>query len=207
MTVFFKKLIYKYLRRLWSKWYPPLPMIELEAKHIANCTILTNRIELLKRLPSQGVVAEIGVERGLFSLEILRLAKPTQLHLVDTWSTPSIEDECRNNLKEQEVEFHKMYSTSFLANVDNKSLDWVYIDTDHTYKTTHHELELAALAVKDNGFICGHDYTAVAYSGLRKYGVVEAVNQFCVSHNYELVYLTSETSRHLSYAIRKNQTT
>ncbi|NNJ55129.1 MAG: 3-oxoacyl-ACP reductase, partial [Bacteroidia bacterium] len=74
---------------------------------------------------------------------------------------------------------------------------------DHTYNTTKQELELAALAVKDNGYICGHDYTAVAYSGLRKYGVVEAVNEFCVNYNYEIIYLTSETTRHLSYALRK----
>jgi len=32
------------------------------------------------------------------------------------------------------------------------SLDWVYIDTDHTYKTTKEELEAAAKAVKPEGY-------------------------------------------------------
>jgi hypothetical protein len=94
-------------------------------------------------------------------------------------------------------------SVIYLKTQSENSLDWVYIDTDHTYKTTKEELEAAAKAVKPGGFICGHDYTSISYSGLRRYGVVEAVNEFCVQYGYEFIYLTSETTRHVSYALRK----
>ncbi|NNJ56103.1 MAG: hypothetical protein HKP14_08220, partial [Bacteroidia bacterium] len=136
MTVFFKKLIYKYLRRIWTQWYPALPMVELEDKHIANCTNLTNRLELLKQLPKHGIVAELGVERGNFSLEIINICNPKTLHLVDSWTTAAIEQECKQNLKEKQVEYHKEYSTTYLKLAEKNSLDWVYIDTDHTYNTT-----------------------------------------------------------------------
>ena len=91
----------------------------------------------------------------------------------------------------------------FLGSQPENSLDVVYIDTDHTYKTTMLELATAALAVKPSGLICGHDYTSIAYAGLRRYGVVEAVNTFCLEYNYEFLYLTSETNRHISFALKK----
>ena len=158
---------------------------------------------MLNALPKHASVAEIGVERGLFSVDIIKHCEPSSLTLVDSWTTESIWEECQANLSGKDVEFVKAMSFDYLARAEANSLDWVYIDTDHTYSTTKKELELAAKCVKSNGYICGHDYTAVGYDGLRKYGVVEAVNEFCVNQGYEFAYLTSETDRHLSYAIKK----
>lgn len=188
---------------MWNKWYPNVPRVELETKHIRNCKLVTNRSELLKVLPKHAVVAEIGVERGLFSQEIFEICKPKKLILVDTWTNEEIEKECKINLERKPAEFNKMLSVDYLSSAEPKSIDWIYIDTDHTYKTTMQELKLASKALKDGGMICGHDYTSVSSDGLRKYGVVEAVNAFCVEHDYEFLYLTNETARHLSFCIRK----
>ena len=36
-----------------------------------------------------------------------------------------------------------------------------------------------------------------------KYGVIEAVHEFCVVNNYEIVYMTLEWSGHNSFALSR----
>ena len=36
-----------------------------------------------------------------------------------------------------------------------------------------------------------------------RYGVVEAVNEFCVKRGWEFICLTCDSRRHLSFALRK----
>ena len=176
----------------------------LEPHHVAHCKVLANRKELLKLLPKNAVIAELGVENGNFSKDIIKWCTPVKPHLVDLWPSERVQKRCREDVKtEAAVEFHKMNSFIFLASQPENSLDMVYIDTDYTYNTTKQELEAPAVAVKPSGLICGHDYTSIAYAGLRRYGVVEAVNTFCVEYNYEFLYLTSETNRHISFALKK----
>ena len=204
MANIFKKFLFNSLQNGWSMVYPKHLEVALEQKHVQNCTVLASRLDLLDVLPKNAVVAELGVEHGLFSKEIIQRCTPIKLVLVDTWPDESIKKECVANAMIPEKTFlQQTTSVEYLNSVDANTLDWVYIDTDHTYATTRAELEAAAKAVKPDGYICGHDYTSINYSGLKRYGVVEAVNEFCVKHNYEFTYLTSETTRHVSYALRK----
>jgi predicted O-methyltransferase YrrM len=204
MSTIFKKFLFRLLQMLWSQRFPKHIEVDLEHKHVQNCTVLAHRLELLNRLPKGSIVAELGVEHGLFSKEILERCQPAELVLVDTWPDVRIKETCiANTQMSDNVFLQQTTSVIYLKTQSENSLDWVYIDTDHTYKTTKEELEAAAKAVKPGGFICGHDYTSISYSGLRRYGVVEAVNEFCVQYGYEFIYLTSETTRHVSYALRK----
>jgi hypothetical protein len=204
MGIIFKKFLFKWVQNLWSQQYPKHKLVELDTEHVTNCKVLANRTELLKRIPKQLVIAELGVEHGQFSKEIITYCEPSKLFLIDIWPTKEIQEVCRNNVaSEAVVSMQKMSSIDFLNSQPANSLDVVYIDTDHTYKTTVLELEAAAKVVKPDGLICGHDYTSIAYAGLRRYGVVEAVNAFCVEHRYEFVYLTSESTRHISFALKK----
>ena len=204
MANIFKKFLFNSLQNGWSQMYPKQVEVALEQKHVQNCTVLASRLDLLDVLPKNGVVAELGVEHGLFSKEIIQRCTPIELVLVDTWPDESIKQECMQNAAVPEKTFYvQTKSTDYLTAQAENSLDWVYIDTDHTYATTRAELEAAAKAVKPDGYICGHDYTSINYSGLKRYGVVEAVNEFCVKHNYEFIYLTAETTRHISFALRK----
>lgn len=204
MSTIFKKFLFRLLQMLWSQRFPKHIEVSLEHKHVENCTVLAHRLEMLNRLPKGSTVAELGVEHGLFSKEILERCQPAELVLVDTWPDVRIKETCKVNTSlSDEVQLQQTTSVLYLKTQSENSLDWVYIDTDHTYKTTKEELEAAAKAVKPEGFICGHDYTSISYSGLKRYGVVEAVNEFCVLYGYEFIYLTSETTRHVSYALRK----
>lgn len=82
-------------------------------------------------------------------------------------------------------------------------IDWIYIDTDHSYETTRDELRLYASKVKDGGIIAGHDYVKGNWITTYRYGVIEAVHEFCVGNDWELIYLTAEPLESQSFAIRK----
>lgn len=59
----------------------------LKPKHIENLEVLTDRSALLKKMPDNGSVAELGVAEGEFSKKILSDNEPAVLYLIDTWGT------------------------------------------------------------------------------------------------------------------------
>lgn len=187
-----------------------IPRVELNARHIANLRIVLNRDAFLEELPKGGIVAEAGVDHGDFSSRILTITKPDQLHLIDVWSSKRyhgglegiVRERFKQELLEGRVVINLGLSTSVLGGFPEQSFDWIYIDTDHGYKVTAEELAIARTKVKRGGIIAGHDYVTGNWDGGVRYGVVEAVHEFCVRHDWELIVLTHETDRHLSFAIR-----
>lgn len=187
-----------------------LPKTDLTVEHIKNLKILTNKIALLDFLPKHSVIAEIGVSRGDYSEKILSVTQAQKLYLIDSWGSERyqlfkkvIEDRFSKEIKSGRVVICQGVSTIELEKLDDEMFDWVYIDTDHTYKTTAHELEICRKKVKKGGIIAGHDYVLGAWLSHIRYGVIEAVNEFCVKNNWEMIYLTNEGHRHLSFAIRE----
>ncbi|MBA3966041.1 MAG: class I SAM-dependent methyltransferase [Nitrospirales bacterium] len=186
-----------------------LPKMDLTKEHIKNLKILTNKAALLDVLPKHSVAAEIGVSRGDYSEKILSIVQPQQLHLIDSWGSEPyqvktvIEEKFHKEIQSGQVLICQGISTTELEKKDDGIFDWVYIDTDHSYETTAKELEICRKKVKKGGIIAGHDYVTGAWMSNRRYGVVEAVNEFCIKYNWEMIYLTIEHHRHLSYAIRE----
>lgn len=41
------------------------------------------------------------------------------------------------------------------------------------------------------------------WRAMTRYGLVEAVNSFCVRYNWQMTYLTNETHRYLSFALKE----
>ena len=70
-----------------------LPKPRLDDVHIQNCQLLLDRDALLKQLPSNGIVAELGVDHGDFGERILGISRPEKLHLVDPWGSDRYNDE------------------------------------------------------------------------------------------------------------------
>ena len=58
-----------------------IPNYKLGKENIAGCQLVLDREELLKRLPSGGVVAELGVDQGGFSAAILEHNAPSRRYL------------------------------------------------------------------------------------------------------------------------------
>jgi hypothetical protein len=187
-----------------------IPKVELAAKHIAHLRVVLDRDAFLEALPKGGIVAEAGVDHGDFSARILAITRPQRLHLIDMWGSARYHSGLQQVVRErfaQEIASGRVridlgLSTDVLARFPDGHFDWIYIDTDHGYQVTAAELAIARTKVKPGGIIAGHDYTTANWDGGVRYGVVEAVHEFCVKHDWELFLLTHETDRHLSFAIR-----
>lgn len=187
-----------------------LPYTELTAGLIRNLRVAIDREALLDWLPKHAVAAEIGVGAGDFSVAILARTAPHVLHLIDSWTHDerylNLAAEVANRFAEEvtagQVIIHQGHSLAVLAGFPDGCFDWVYLDTGHDFATTSRELELCRAKVKPGGIIAGHDYVTGHWPGWYRYGVIEAVNTFCVKYNWEMIYLTHEAHRHLSYALR-----
>lgn len=199
------------LRGLHTLQNQPPPPPQLTSCHVESARLLIDRVELLRRLPTGGTVMECGVDEGHLSRQILQITKPQHLILVDTWATQrfnatkldNIQHEFAREIADGRVRIQRQTSIEALRATADQSLDWIYIDTDHSYATTREELLLAAQKVKPNGYICGHDYTIGSWRGYHRYGVIEAVNAFCVEHHWQFAYLTHEPNRNLSFALSR----
>lgn len=183
-----------------------------------HCVLLPTRIELLKRLPTNGICAEVGVAQGDFSQLILRYSSPAKLHLIDLWACEkkavkgkigsssdyeAIVELFRTERNCGKVELHRGCSWEELQKFPNNYFDWIYIDAGHSFESVSKDLHAAEAKVKQTGFVAGHDYTRWGCKGLSRFGVIEAVNQFCNNRNWRIAYLTNEPDRHLSYALCK----
>ena len=188
-----------------------LPKVFLEEKHVINCKLVLNRRTMLQRIGKRGAVAELGVNRGEFSNEILGTTVPAVLHLVDIWGTnryhdglfDEVKEKFKDKIESKVVRIHRKLSTDAASDFEDGYFDMIYIDTDHSYATTRDELLAYLPKMKPDGIIAGHDYSMGNWISTYRYGVIEAVHEFCVEHDWELLYLTAEPLESKSFAIRR----
>jgi len=190
-----------------------IPKYTLKKENLQNAKLLLDRQELLELLPKNAKVAELGVDEGGFSERIVTTCTPAELHLVDFWGSDrynqnkrkAVEDRFHSQRESGQVSIHLGLSTEVVHSFEDGYFDWVYIDTDHKYKTTIQELELWSKKVKSGGILAGHDYITGNWNNIVRYGVIEAVYEFCHKYNWEIIYITAELDNHPSFAIRQIQ--
>jgi predicted O-methyltransferase YrrM len=168
-------------------------------------------------MPKFGITCEVGVAFGGFSQKIVEICQPKKHFLIDAWNQQGRYDETAYNsvlekfskgLKSGQVEIIRNNSVDGIKLLKDNSIDFIYIDTDHTYKSTKMELIASIEKMKPGGIISGHDYKAQGrydYESkqLIPYGVVEAVQEFIIEYDYDLVYLTNEVDGFLSFSLKK----
>ncbi|HEV2363395.1 MAG TPA: class I SAM-dependent methyltransferase [Caulobacteraceae bacterium] len=160
---------------------------------------------VLDLLPRSGVGIEIGVWKGDFSARILAVSKPEILHLIDPWRVASDPDRTdramygagrlsQANLDEicdgvhrrfdrqtraGRVIIHRADSTEVLPGLPESSVDFVYVDGDHSYEAVRDDLAAAVRVVRPGGLICCDDYLLGQWW---QDGVVRAVHETLASH-------------------------
>lgn len=154
----------------------------------------------------EGEVAELGVYKGKFSLEINRLFPNKKLYLFDTfegfngedvdiekrqeYSKAKVGDFADTNMElvkeklpyKEQVVFVKGYFPESVKE-DLPSFCLVSLDTD-LYKPTYEGLKIFYPKLVKGGMIIIHDYNSSQFSGVKK-----AVKKFCKENNAFLVPL------------------
>lgn len=156
-------------------------------------------------MPKNSVVAEVGIDQCLYSEKILNITTPTTLHLVDIAESciTIAQQKFRDEINRGIVRVHKSDSSTFLKSLPDQYLDWVYIDGDHSYSGVKKDLEAVRVKIKSAGHIALNDYIYFSPSELLKYGVIEAVNEFCLEYGYELLFLAFNARQYNDVVLRK----
>jgi len=137
---------------------------------------------------------ELGVYKGIFTQTIARRAPNMQVFAVDAWTTydgyldyppgdlenvgfVQARERC---FKYPNVQMIKGWSKDVVLTFPDASLDFVFIDANHTYECAKEDIALWAPKVKQGGIVMGHDYFETAdHQRLKhlEFGVIRAVNE------------------------------
>ena len=178
--------------------------------YIAKCGIPesasdTRAREILTRVDNDAKGAEIGVFAGDLSS---RLLKNTQLSLlmVDSWAEhgggdyaesgdfhATLTQDMQNTYMQMAINKTKFAenrrkviknsSVEASNSVENGSLDFVFIDADHSYNGCKADIKAWYPKVKKGGYLCGHDYSNTDFPC---FGVNQAVDEFVVEKGLDL---------------------
>lgn len=133
--------------------------------------------EMVNKFPSGSHFVEVGSWKGksaaFMAVEIINSGKQIKFDCIDLWS-----DEPYSGYSGQDVfgdEFYSVFlkniepvshivnpirkdSSSAAADYPDKSIDFVFIDADHTYEGVKKDLIAWLPKVKSGGMFSGHDY-------------------------------------------------
>lgn len=156
-----------------------------------------HRRHLMDMIPEDARCVEVGVWKGDFSAQILSLAAPRELHLVDPWLfQPAFPGRWYGGAKaagqydmdriyrgvvqrfaaRPEVIIHRLPSVAAAAELADGSFDWAYIDGDHSYEAVKADLAAWYPKIKLGGALAGDDYDWRDEAG--RLSVKQAVDEF-----------------------------
>lgn len=165
--------------------------------------------QLLNRLGLRGEGVEVGTAEGYNAWNILD-NWPGKLTVIDPWrllNAPGYSGHGEDTQSGQDARYQRILSkaatykgrcqvmraTSAEAAPTFKdgSLDFAYIDSDHSLEAATEDLALWFPRVRSGGVISGHDMLSGWYNG-QLYGVKDAVESLAKAHGLT-VSVTSET--------------
>ena len=143
----------------------------------------------------QIIGAEVGVHRGKLSRELFKLIPGLKLFMIDIWSdksypdnddtaaAPKYRDLYRNHWKENmqaardavmgyNAELIRADSITGAEKFADASLDFVFLDADHSYEAVKKDIATWLPKIKPGGLMSGHDYERKG-----KFGVQKAVDE------------------------------
>ncbi|SAL66154.1 hypothetical protein AWB70_06249 [Caballeronia cordobensis] len=198
---------------------------ELKSERVrADARLFANRYDLVSSMTELrgGVIAEVGVANGEFSNFILRTLEPSKFVAFDTfgmhqypscWGIPT------------EVMFKGMthldfYKDRFGAYGDrvvaeqglsydtvprypDHFFDMMYIDAGHDYEDVARDASIAIRKTKPNGTIVFNDYIMYSHLSNEPYGVIRAVNELLVEHDWQIVGFALHRDMYCDVAVKR----
>lgn len=171
--------------------------------------------EILSRLGRSPAGAEIGVYQGALSRRLL-VRGDLSLIMVDSWGVYRDTYAASGDLlaDDDEIAQHNNRETADVLTrfagdrrriihadsvkaadqVADASLDFVFIDADHSYEGCKADIEAWVPKLKPGGLLCGHDFAHPDFPG---WGVEQAVRDFAAAGDHRV-----ETGADLTWFIR-----
>ena len=158
---------------------------------------LWTRETLATSIPDGLVGAEIGVQKGLFARSLCDGGKPKLMYLVDCWEVnPGVKTDDTGHLHALRETVRAMsrelcngtvrlvpeWSEKAAVWIPDESLDWVYIDCDHSLEGMRSDLKAWDSKVKAGGWIMGHDYNR------------ESIRKALAEHTKQKIHLTEHNN-------------
>lgn len=145
---------------------------------------------------------QVGALQGFFSSDLLEvgLERLTDVDIVKLPCISSIEEQFPERyafIQKDSIEASKLF--------EDKSLDLVYLDGDHSFDYVYDELRAWWPKIRNGGILSGHDFIEYVHPELGPYGVVEAVAQFTFENSLDF-WINGLTSTQLcDIMVRANE--
>lgn len=159
---------------------------------------------------------EVGVEKGKNAQEMFEVIPNLKLFAVDPykqhpqfnneatasslhWNDPFLQvckEQAQKRMQGRNAVIIEKFSEEAVQDVPYDSLDFVYIDGDHSYDYAMTDIILWSRRVRPGGIVSGHDYEAPVEFKLKfNVNVAEAVNDYISVHKIDNWYLTDITGK------------
>lgn len=103
------------------------------------------------------VGSEVGVLDGKNLLQVFRRCPDIEhVYAVDSYIRPSVVELAQD----EPVTLMQLASTEAAREIADESLDWVFIDADHSFEGVSADIEAWRPKVRPGGFLTGHDYAS-----------------------------------------------
>lgn len=141
---------------------------------------------------------EVGVYDGKFSKALCLTIPDLELTGVDLWSEYASYDEytkkdleraqkeAMERTKGFNVTFLKTESVEAAKKFSDGSLDFVFIDANHSYEHVVADIAAWSPKVRKGGLVCGHDYIR---NRKFNFGVIHAVNGWCQAYGIRPLFI------------------
>ena len=144
----------------------------------------------VEHFPEDSIFVEIGCYYGgstiYLAKQIIRAKKRIYVYAIDTWDVlidAEYEDSrmsqfphfWNNVIKyncQQIIKPIQFDSSTALKMFDKGTVDFVYIDGDHSYNGFMKDFEESLRIIKDDGWIAGHDYNQEVEKALNDYSKI-----------------------------------
>lgn len=151
-----------------------------------------------EQLKNVNIAVEVGVWRGDYTSIIIAMLQPNKFYGVDPYRIfDDYKDQPDPNEYANQQNLDKLFErvqnryarwpnaelmrttgVEAAASFEDNSIDFVYIDGDHTYEFVRKDIAAWWPKVRPGGILSGHDFTPGNPLKGHVYGVIEAVTEF-----------------------------
>ena len=178
----------------------------LEQRHLENCRVAASREILIAKLhlPQGCRIAEVGVFKGDFSRHLFDTCHPAELHLIDLdLRSHRIAERFQPEIAAGRIILHEGDSSAVVRQFSEGYFDAIYVDGDHSYDGVRRDIDAAAARIAERGVLIFNDYTYWSPCECMRYGVMQAVNEFCLNTNWEVAYFALDGYMYCDIAIHR----